>query len=97
MMKFVYVEMSQRQVMKILEIAEKDPAGWRKTTLQERHKNTVRSRQQTGWRCGDLIGCMCAVTGKTVVARCGGIGGLIMLVYTTTFSSLRNAGMWILP
>ena len=34
-------EMSQAdagQVMKILDIAEKDPAGWRKTTLQERHK-----------------------------------------------------------
>ena len=63
-------EMSQAdagQVMKILEIAEKDPAGWRKTTLQERHKIMYEAANRLGEMRGDLIGCMCAVTGKTVV------------------------------
>ena len=62
-------EMSQAdagQVMKILEIAEKDPAGWRKTTLQERHKIMYEAANRLGEMRGDLIGCMCAVTGKTV-------------------------------
>ena len=63
-------EMSQAdagQVMKILDIAEKDPAGWRKTTLQERHKIMYEAANRLGEMRGDLIGCMCAVTGKTVV------------------------------
>lgn len=63
-------EMSQAdagQVMKILEIAEKDPAGWRKTTLQKRHKIMYEAANRLGEMRGDLIGCMCAVTGKTVV------------------------------
>ena len=63
-------EMSQAdagQVMKILEIAEKDPAGWRMTSLQERHKIMYEAANRLGEMRGDLIGCMCAVTGKTVV------------------------------
>lgn len=63
-------EMSQanvEQVKKIIEIAESDPAGWRKTTLEQRHKIMYDAANRLGAMRGDLIGCMCAVTGKTVV------------------------------
>lgn len=63
-------EMSQanvEQVKKIIEIAENDPAGWRKTTLEQRHKIMYDAANRLGAMRGDLIGCMCAITGKTVV------------------------------
>ncbi len=63
-------EMSQadtEQVRQIIDIAEKDPAGWRKTTLEERHQIMFEAANRLGDMRGDLIGCMCAVTGKTVV------------------------------
>ena len=63
-------EMSQanvEQVQKIVDIAEKDPAGWRKTTLEARHKIMYEAANRLAEMRGDLIGCMCAVTGKTVV------------------------------
>lgn len=63
-------EMSQadsEQVRQIIDIAEKDPAGWRNTTLEERHRIMYEAANRLGQLRGDLIGCMCAVTGKTVV------------------------------
>lgn len=63
-------EMSQadsEQVKQIIEIAESDPAGWRKTTLEERHRLMYEAANRLADMRGDLIGCMCAVTGKTVV------------------------------
>ena len=63
-------EMSQAdsaQVEKIIEIAEADPAGWRKTTLEERHRIMYEAANRLADMRGDLIGCMCAVTGKTVI------------------------------
>ncbi|MDR0961345.1 MAG: bifunctional proline dehydrogenase/L-glutamate gamma-semialdehyde dehydrogenase [Mediterranea sp.] len=63
-------EMSQansEQVKQIIDIAEKDPAGWRNTTLEERHKIMYEAANRLSDMRGDLIGCMCAVTGKTVV------------------------------
>lgn len=63
-------EMSQansEQVRQIIDIAEKDPAGWRNTTLEERHRIMYEAANRLGDLRGDLIGCMCAVTGKTVV------------------------------
>lgn len=63
-------EMSQantEQVKKIIDIAEKDPAGWRNSTLEERHKIMYEAANRLGEMRGDLIGCMCAVTGKTVI------------------------------
>lgn len=62
-------EMSQannEQVRQILDIAEKDPAGWRQTTLEERHHIMFEAANRLGEMRGDLIGCMCAITGKTV-------------------------------
>lgn len=63
-------EMSQAnstQVEQIIKIAESDPTGWRKTTLEERHRVMYEAANQLAEMRGDLIGCMCAVTGKTVV------------------------------
>lgn len=63
-------EMSQAdsgQVEKIIGIAEADPAGWRKTTLEERHRIMYEASNRLADMRGDLIGCMCAVTGKTVI------------------------------
>lgn len=63
-------EMSQanaEQIRQILDIAEKDPAGWRRTTLDERHRIMYEAANYLAEMRGDLIGCMCAVTGKTVV------------------------------
>lgn len=63
-------EMSQanaEQVRQIIDIAEQDPAGWRNTTLEERHRIMFEAANRLADMRGDLIGCMCAVTGKTVV------------------------------
>lgn len=63
-------EMSQadsRQVEEIVRIAESDPAGWRQTTLEERHRIMYDAANRLAEMRGDLIGCMCAVTGKTVL------------------------------
>lgn len=55
------------QVKEILEIAAADPKGWRNTTIEERHRILHDVANRMGNQRGDLIGCMCAVTGKTVV------------------------------
>lgn len=55
------------EVNKILAIAESDPAGWRKTTLEERHRIMFEAANNLADMRGDIIGCMCAFTGKTVV------------------------------
>lgn len=63
-------EMSQAdsaQVEKIIGIAEADPAGWRKTRLEERHRIMYEAANRLADMRGDLIDCMCAVTGKTVI------------------------------
>lgn len=55
------------QVKQIIDIAASDPAGWRNTTLEERHRMMYQAADNLAAMRGDLIGCMCAVTGKTVV------------------------------
>lgn len=63
-------EMSQantEQINRIIDIAEKDPAKWRNTTLEERHRMMYEAANRLNDMRGDLIGCMCAVTGKTVL------------------------------
>ena len=55
------------QIEKIIKIADEDPKGWRKTTIEERHKIMYDAANRLGEMRGDLIGCMCAITGKTVV------------------------------
>ncbi len=68
--KVCICEMSQansEQVKQIIEIAEEDKGGWRQTTLEERHKIMFDAANHLADMRGDLIGCMCAITGKTVV------------------------------
>ncbi|MGN0222033.1 MAG: bifunctional proline dehydrogenase/L-glutamate gamma-semialdehyde dehydrogenase [Prevotella sp.] len=63
-------EMSQanvEQVAQIVKIAAEDAGGWRKTTVEQRHKIMYDAANRLGALRGDLIGCMCAITGKTVV------------------------------
>ncbi len=57
----------EAEVEKILEIAEKDPSGWRNKTIEERHEIMYKAANLLAEMRGDLIGCMCAITGKTVV------------------------------
>lgn len=57
---------NKSQVLHIIDIAERDPAGWRNTTLQERHKLLHEAANHLAAMRGDLIGAMCAITGKTI-------------------------------
>ena len=54
------------QAQKILDIAEKDAGGWRKTTIEERHRIMYKAANIMGQMRGDLNGAMCAITGKTI-------------------------------
>ena len=54
------------QAQKILDIAEKDAGGWRKTTIDERHRIMYKAANIMGQMRGDLNGAMCAITGKTI-------------------------------
>jgi RHH-type proline utilization regulon transcriptional repressor/proline dehydrogenase/delta 1-pyrroline-5-carboxylate dehydrogenase len=53
------------QVKEIIEIAEKDASGWRKTALAERNRILHQVAINLANGRGDLIGCMSAITGKT--------------------------------
>lgn len=54
------------QTEKIIDIAEKDPGDWRKTTIEQRHEIMYKAANNLGEMRGDLNGCMCAITGKTI-------------------------------
>ncbi len=54
------------QTQQILDIAEKDAGGWRKTTIEERHEIMYKAANIMGQMRGDLNGAMCAITGKTI-------------------------------
>jgi RHH-type proline utilization regulon transcriptional repressor/proline dehydrogenase/delta 1-pyrroline-5-carboxylate dehydrogenase len=53
------------QVKEIIETAEKDPSGWRQTTVEQRNEILHRVAENLAAKRGDLIGCMAAITGKT--------------------------------
>ena len=55
------------QVELIVKIAAEDPSGWRKSDIETRHKIMYDAANRLGDLRGDLIGAMCAITGKTVV------------------------------
>ena len=57
---------NKSQTEQILEYAEKDREGWRKTTIVERHRIMYKAANILGQMRGDLNGSMCAITGKTV-------------------------------
>lgn len=51
---------------RILKIADGDVGGWRKTTIEERHRIMYKAANILGELRGDLCGAMCAITGKTI-------------------------------
>ena len=57
---------NKQQTEQILELAEKDREGWRKTTIEQRHKIMYKAANNLGQMRGDLCGSMCAITGKTI-------------------------------
>ena len=54
------------QTEEIIKIADTDPSGWRKTSIEERHEIMYKAANNLGNLRGDLNGCMCAITGKTI-------------------------------
>ncbi len=55
------------EIEQILAVADEDPAGWRKMPLEKRHKILYAAANAVAEIRGELIGCMGAVTGKTIV------------------------------
>ncbi len=53
-------------VKEILIVAEKDASNWRKTTLEKRNIILHQAAENLSNNRGHLIGCMSAITGKTV-------------------------------
>lgn len=56
---------SSDDVMEMLQIADRDLSGWRKTNLKERNIILHKVADNLRNKRGDLIGCMSAITGKT--------------------------------
>ena len=56
----------KEQVQQILDIADADAGNWRETSVEERHQIMYRAANILGQMRGDLNGCMCAITGKTI-------------------------------
>lgn len=54
------------QVKEIISIAENDATNWRKTALNERNIILHKVAENLATNRGNLIGCMSAITGKTV-------------------------------
>jgi RHH-type proline utilization regulon transcriptional repressor/proline dehydrogenase/delta 1-pyrroline-5-carboxylate dehydrogenase len=54
------------QVKEIIAVAETDQSNWRKTTLDERNIILHKTADNLAGNRGNLIGCMSAITGKTV-------------------------------
>lgn len=54
------------QVKEILSIAENDISNWRKTSLEERNILLHKVAENLSVNRGKLIGCMSAITGKTI-------------------------------
>ena len=58
---------TQAQVEEIIDIAKKDPQGWRAMSADERHEILAKVAGALRKNRGDLIGIMCASTGKTMM------------------------------
>ncbi len=57
---------SLEDIERIIAISDEDPAGWAKKSVAERKEILHRAADLMSDRRGDLIGSMCAVTGKTI-------------------------------
>ncbi|MGL4331292.1 MAG: bifunctional proline dehydrogenase/L-glutamate gamma-semialdehyde dehydrogenase [Bacteroidales bacterium] len=58
---------NEDQMDQLLDIANKDNSGWSNTSLAERKRILMKSADLLNAKRGDLIGCMAAVTGKTIM------------------------------
>jgi len=56
---------SLEQIKEIINVAEKDESGWRKTSLEKRNVILHKVAENLSNSRGDLIGCMAAITGKS--------------------------------
>ncbi len=54
------------QVKQIISVAEQDKSEWRKTSIEVRNVILHKVADNLASRRGDLIGCMSAITGKTI-------------------------------
>ncbi len=83
---------NKAQTEQILDIAEKDPAGWRNTSIEERHRIMYRAANLLGQMRGDLNGSMCAITGKTIEEADVEVSEAIdyCRFYTTTMKKLAK-------
>jgi len=54
------------QVKEIISVAENDISNWRKTSLEERNKLLHKVAENLSINRGKMIGCMSAITGKTI-------------------------------
>ena len=54
-------------VQKLMQNAEEDASGWRKTSIDERNKILHQVAYNLRTQRGNLIGCMSAITGKTIM------------------------------
>ena len=54
-------------VKKLMQNAEEDASGWRKTSVDERNKILHQVAHNLSVQRGNLIGCMSAITGKTIM------------------------------
>lgn len=58
---------NEEQITQLLDIADRDDAGWSSTSLSERKRILMKCADLLNAKRGDLIGCMAAVTGKTIM------------------------------
>ncbi len=89
----------EAEMEKILAIADADPSGWRKKTIEERHKIIYKAANLLEKMRGDLIGCMCAITGKTVVEADVEVSEAVdyCRFYTTTVKKLAKQPIEMAP
>ena len=82
----------KKQTERILETAEKDPAHWRDTSIEERHRLLYKAANILGQMRGDLNGAMCAITGKTIEEADVEVSEAIdyCRFYTTTMKKLAR-------
>ena len=82
----------KKQTERILETAEKDPAHWRDTSIEERHQLMYKAANILGQMRGDLNGAMCAITGKTIEEADVEVSEAIdyCRFYTTTMKKLAR-------
>ncbi len=58
---------TSEHVKEVIEIAEKDASGWRQMSAEEHHQALAKVANKLRENRNDLIGVMCASTGKTIM------------------------------